>query len=35
MASKTEATTDHNQIKEWVDSHDGTPGRGAGHRLCR
>ncbi len=32
MASETETTTDHNQIKEWVELHDGTPAtvRGTG-----
>ncbi len=25
MASETQTTTDHNEINEWVEGHDGTP----------
>jgi hypothetical protein len=25
MASETRTTTDHNEIRQWVEEHDGTP----------
>lgn len=30
MASQSQTTTDHDEIRRWVEEHDGTPARVAG-----
>ena len=32
MTSLSHTTTDHDEIRTWVEAHDGTPGHCEGHR---